>query len=102
LGSEWKSGQQFRPPPDWGSGFEFRGGPRAGGTRSGGARAGAQEQVFGGGGPCASAGSQREGRDHHARVDIDLEEAYGGATRTLELKRPDIKSDGTLEVKTHT
>ena len=23
LGSEWKSGQQFRPPPDWGSGFEF-------------------------------------------------------------------------------
>jgi curved DNA-binding protein len=29
LGSEWKSGQQFRPPPDWGSGFEFRGGARA-------------------------------------------------------------------------
>src|SRR5580704_3836819 len=25
LGSEWKSGQQFRPPPDWGSGFEFGG-----------------------------------------------------------------------------
>ena len=25
LGSEWKSGQQFRPPPDWGSGFEFAG-----------------------------------------------------------------------------
>src|ERR1700758_2598343 len=31
LGSEWKSGQQFRPPPDWGSGYEFSGGgPRAG------------------------------------------------------------------------
>src|SRR5256886_6625926 len=29
LGSEWQSGQQFRPPPDWGSGFEFRGGPRS-------------------------------------------------------------------------
>jgi curved DNA-binding protein len=38
LGSEWKSGQQFRPPPDWGSGFEFRGGPRQG---RGGARQGA-------------------------------------------------------------
>ena len=25
LGSEWRSGQQFRPPPDWGSGFEFSG-----------------------------------------------------------------------------
>src|SRR5499427_9823614 len=39
LGSDWKAGQPFRPPPDWGSGFEF-GGARPG--RSGaGARAGA-------------------------------------------------------------
>ena len=29
LGSDWRSGQDFRPPPDWGSGFEhsYRGGP---------------------------------------------------------------------------
>src|ERR1700719_3613961 len=38
LGSEWKTGQQFRPPPDWGSGFEFRGGPRRGRARQGGTR----------------------------------------------------------------
>src|SRR5580693_10253349 len=39
LGSEWKSGQQFRPPPDWGSGFEFKGGPRQGrASARGGAR----------------------------------------------------------------
>ena len=25
LGSDWKSGQQFRPPPDFGQGFEFSG-----------------------------------------------------------------------------
>src|SRR5215475_6055635 len=31
LGSEWKSGQPFRPPPEWASGFEFRGG-RPGGS----------------------------------------------------------------------
>src|SRR6516164_10436549 len=30
LGSQWKSGEQFRPPPDWASGFEFRGGGREG------------------------------------------------------------------------
>src|ERR1700744_1595290 len=42
LGSEWKSGQQFRPPPDWGSGFEFRGGP----SQRGGARGGAHAQEF--------------------------------------------------------
>src|SRR5437879_13911568 len=34
LGSEWKSGQQFRPPPDWGTGFEFAAaGRRARGSR---------------------------------------------------------------------
>src|ERR1700740_2933249 len=41
LGADWKAGQQFKPPPDWGSGFEFSGagrGPR--GPR--GARAGAR------------------------------------------------------------
>jgi curved DNA-binding protein len=120
LGSEWKSGEQFRPPPDWGSGFEFRGGPRQ--RRSSSARgAGRAEQfeeaegfsdffssLFGnrgfagaGGSPFGGAASHAA-RDHHARVDIDLEEAYAGTTRTLELKRPELKSDGTLDLKTHT
>src|ERR1700741_5636529 len=36
LGANWKAGEQFRPPPDWGSGFEFRGAPR--GARPGGGR----------------------------------------------------------------
>jgi curved DNA-binding protein len=123
LGSEWKTGEQFRPPPDWGGGFEFRGGPRRG--RAGaGARAGARQteefeeaegysdffsslfgaRGFSGGGgsnPFGGAGA-RAARDHHARVDIDLEEAYAGTVRTLELKRPDLKPDGTLDLKTHT
>src|ERR1700758_427010 len=43
LGSEWKQGQQFRPPPDWGSGFEFSGRPR---QRRGGARQGARMEEF--------------------------------------------------------
>jgi curved DNA-binding protein len=120
LGSEWKSGEQFRPPPDWGGGFEFRGGPRRSRTGSrGGAR---QAEDFeeaegfsdffsslfgnrgfsgGGGNPFAGA-TNRAARDHHARVDIDLEEAYAGTTRTLELKRPELKPDGTLDLKTHT
>src|SRR3954452_3719974 len=29
LGSNWKAGQDFRPPPDFGGGFEFRGRPGA-------------------------------------------------------------------------
>jgi curved DNA-binding protein len=118
LGSDWKSGQQFRPPPDWGSGFEFRGGPRQRSSAGGGARAEQFEEaegysdffssLFGGRGFAGGGGSPFGGaashaaRDHHARVDIDLEEAFAGTTRTLELKRPDLKPDGTLELKTHT
>ena len=29
MGSNWKAGQDFQPPPNWDAGFEFRGG-RAG------------------------------------------------------------------------
>jgi curved DNA-binding protein len=116
LGSEWKSGQQFRPPPDWASGFEFGGAPGAGAGRSSGrararrAQEGASEEegfsdffssLFGGGSPFRAAG-RRGGRDHHARVDLELEQAFHGATSTLELKRPELKSDGTLELRTHT
>jgi curved DNA-binding protein len=123
LGAEWKSGEQFRPPPDWASGFEFRGGPR-GGRQGAGARqrGGAAEDVFedegysdffsslfggaaGGAGPFASAGGgrrSRAGRDHHAGIEIDLEEAFAGTHRTLELKRPKLKPDGTLELEPHT
>ncbi len=108
LGSEWKSGQQFRPPPDWASGFEFSGGARPG---AGGAHGFDGEgfsdffsSLFGGASPFGGGARRtpRQGRDHHARIDIDLEEAFGGGTRTLELKRPDVKADGSLDVRAHT
>src|SRR6185312_4679735 len=61
LGSEWKSGQQFRPPPDWASGFEFSGGSRSRGT--GGAHVFEEEgfsdffsSLFGGASPFGAAG----------------------------------------------
>lgn len=106
LGSEWKSGESFRPPPDWGSGYEFSGGPRRRG-------AAAQEgefagegfsdffsSLFGGGSPFE--GAARGARDHHARVDIELEEAFRGATRTFELRRPQAQPDGSVSFRTQT
>jgi curved DNA-binding protein len=121
LGADWKSGQQFRPPPDWGGGYEFSGGPPPGGRRRGPQRPGngGQEEfaqgdfseffasLFGGGSPFGAAGSAqgaggRAARDHHARVDIELEEAFGGATRTLQLRRPETGADGRVELRNHT
>jgi len=122
LGSNWKAGQDFRPPPDFGGGFEFRGGP---GGRAGGGAQGAEfdasfsdffSSLFGGGGgPFAGEGgagfgaaggrrraSPRRGRDHHARIDIDLEEAYRGGTRTFDLQRPSLDDDGNLQTRKHT
>jgi len=113
LGSDWKSGQQFRPPPDWASGFEFSGGgsrPR-GAAGAGGGHVFEEEgfsdffsSLFGGASPFGATGRRQQqaaGRDHHARIDLDLEEAFGGGARTLELKRPELKPDGTLEVRSH-
>jgi curved DNA-binding protein len=120
LGSEWKSGQSFHPPPDWGSGFEFTGRPGGGGGGGGGGRryyagragggGNASEEdfseffssLFGGRSPFGAAAGRAGGRDHHARVDITLEEAYRGATRMLELKRPEMKPDGSVELHSHT
>jgi curved DNA-binding protein len=109
LGSDWKSGQQFRPPPDWASGFEFGGGSSR--ARGSGAHAFTEEgfsdffsSLFGGASPFGAGArrQQQSGRDHHARIDIELEEAFGGGTRTLDLKRPELKPDGTLELRSHT
>ncbi len=110
LGSNWQQGQQFRPPPDWASGFEFRGRPGPG--PGGGARAQDFDEggfsdffssLFGGGGfSQAGASRRRAGRDSHARIDIDLEEAYQGGTRTFELQRPEAAADGTVQLRNHT
>lgn len=113
LGSEWKSGEQFRPPPDWGSGFEFSGRPAGAGgpgRRGRGSPGGGFSQedhsdffssLFGGGSPFGAAG-MRGGRDHHARIDVDLEEAFRGTTRTLELQRPHVTAEGQVELRSHT
>jgi curved DNA-binding protein len=115
LGSDWKSGQPFRPPPDWGSDFEFHGRPagadasrRRAGARPGGGAFAEEDysdffsSLFCGGSPFAGARARAGGRDHHARIDITLEEAYAGTSRTLEVKRPEVKPDGSVELRSHT
>ena len=103
LGANWKAGQEFRPPPDWDQGFEFHGGGFTG--------ADAQqfsdffESLFGRGG--LGGGYTRQtyrefhgrGEDTYARVMIDIEDAYRGATRTLTIKHTELGSDGRPQLK---
>jgi curved DNA-binding protein len=98
LGTGWKAGQEFRPPPDWDQGFEFHGG----GFTAGDAEQFSDffESLFGrrGFGGSFARRTQREfharGEDTYARVLIDVEDAYRGATRTLTLKQTELGPDG--------
>ncbi len=101
LGNEWKSGQEFKPPPDWDAGFEFSGAPPHGTTHD---FSDFFENLFArtGRGP-RSAGPAHEfharGEDHHAKILIDLRDAFGGATRTISLRMPEIDPTGHVTLK---
>ncbi|MBD3670047.1 MAG: DnaJ domain-containing protein [Gammaproteobacteria bacterium] len=95
LGANWKEGQNFRPPPGWDSGFEFSGGFGGGGFSD------FFESLFGAGfggpGGAGFGGAQvHKGRDHHARIQISLEEAYAGGTRQVRLSVPQYDASGHL------
>ena len=90
LGSNWKAGQEFRPPPDWGTGFEFSGG----GADFSDFFETLFGREFGGRGRARAGGFSAKGQDHHARILIDLDDSYHGATRNISLRIPDVDSQG--------
>jgi curved DNA-binding protein len=109
LGSNWKAGQEFRPPPDWGREFHFRSGGGAGGGGDAGIFSDFFEQLFGGHGfefaggrGRAGATQGRRGEDIQQRVEISLEEAFAGTTRTLQLQGPEVDRTGRISNRTRT
>ncbi|BCX89786.1 curved DNA-binding protein [Methylomarinovum tepidoasis] len=92
FGAHWKEGQGFQPPPGWEEQFGFGGG----GYTEGGRTADFSEffeALFGGGGfrrGRARSGFRMRGEDLHAKVYIDLEDAYRGTTQTLTLSVPEV------------
>src|SRR5882672_9092779 len=103
LGANWKAGQEFRPPPDWDAGFEFSGGEFTGGDATD--FSDFFESLFGRGFGGARGGRgafQAQGQDRHAKVLIDLEDAYTGATRSISLRVPEIDAQGRVSTRDHT
>ena len=43
-----------------------------------------------------------QGENRHARVLIDLEDAYAGATRTITLRIPELDGEGRMSMREHT
>jgi len=103
LGSQWKAGQDFRPPPGWDAGFEF--------SESGWGRAedfgfsDFFEALYGRQAHSARAGRrspQFRGQDHHAKVLVDIEDSFNGATRSITLRMPEVTTDGHVVTRDRT
>ncbi len=99
LGSNWRAGQDFRPPPGAGaSHYEFHFGPEDAAEFSDffsslfgrEFHADAHEQP------------RRHGRDQSIRIGVDLEDAYRGGTRQVRLELPEMGADGRISTRTRT
>jgi curved DNA-binding protein len=89
----------FQPPPGYSSGFEFRPGSDTGDQDFADQQSAFFESIF---------GRQRQrtqqrrgpprtrGEDHHAKVTIDIEDAFRGATRSIRLRMPTHAASGEV------
>jgi curved DNA-binding protein len=112
LGTNWKANQEFRPPPDWNAGFEF--------SQQGFTDADASqfsdffESLFGRSFRAEQArrGTEAQGRrggaffhapgeDRYAKIMIDLEDSYTGATRAISLQVPEVDAQGHVSTREH-
>jgi len=102
LGANWKAQQDFHPPPGWDSGFEFHGAPPGGGGQHD--FSDFFESLFGhrtsAGG--AGGGFHMHGEDHHAKILIDLEDSFKGASRSISLQMPEVTPEGHVTTRSRT
>lgn len=108
LGRNYQPGQEFRPPPDWDAGFEFSShgyAPHEAADFSDffselfGHMSGARGSFY------TSARQphfQARGEDHHAKVMLDVEDAFTGATRQISLRAPRLDAQGRVVMDTRT
>lgn len=96
LGTGFRPGQDFSPPPDWA--HEFAGGFQG---EDLGAFSDFFESLFGAR-PRGAGTRARRGHDQHARLAVSLEDAVRGATREVQLQVPEIGPDGHVHSRTRT
>lgn len=102
LGQGPRSGEDFRPPPDWGAGFEFSGARGGVGGSDSAEYSDFFESLFGraaGGGRGPRRAADGRGEDHHAKILLDLEATLQGGSRTFSLRVPELDAEGHLVAK---
>ncbi|MFZ5521847.1 MAG: DnaJ C-terminal domain-containing protein [Pseudomonadota bacterium] len=111
IGQGRQSGESFTPPPDWDAGYEFSGrgfeGMDAhefsdffsslfGGMGGRGAGRGRGPRAH------RPASGPLRGEDHHAKVLLDLRDAWQGATRQVTLRAPQLDEQGRVQIQERT
>lgn len=96
LSRRHEAGRDFEPPPNWDAGFEFAGDGAQGedfseffaslfGRAARASRPGRHQRA---GGPAM------RGEDHHAKIEIDLHDAYHGGERAIALRTARVDDSG--------
>lgn len=98
LGSNWRAGQDFRPPPGGASHQEFHFSPEEAAEFSDFFSSIFGREFHTG----AHEPRRRRGTDQTVRIRIELEEAYRGGTRQIHLDVPEISADGRLSSRART
>lgn len=106
TGAHTQDGRDFRPPPNWDAGFEFSDlGGNGGGS---GVHSDFFEQLFGraarahrtqgpgSDGHGSNPHAAMRGSDHHAKIELDILDAYEGADRTIVLRSARLDEEGRV------
>jgi curved DNA-binding protein len=91
----------FQAPPNWDAGFDFQDDPAGPGDRSDFfeqlfRRAAHAHKRHGPADASADAQASLRGADHHARIELDLSDAYQGAERTVSLRSSRLDAAGRV------
>ncbi len=103
LGSGHRPGENFNPPPGWDAGFEYSGngenghrGPEDFSDFFANIFGNASRGTAGAGGRRGAGSPHMQGEDHHAKVVIDLADAYTGSTRAITLRAARLDDAGRV------
>ncbi|HNQ03134.1 MAG TPA: DnaJ C-terminal domain-containing protein [Thiobacillaceae bacterium] len=104
LGQGYHTGQEFRPPPGWDAGFEFSG--QGTSSRESADFSDFFAELFGHMGRSGlhgqHTGFHAQGQDHYAKVMLDVEDAFSGATRQISLRTPKTDAQGRVVLSSRT
>ncbi len=103
FGKDWQNGQDFKPPPNWDAGFEFKGAGYTGGSDHD--YSDFFESLFGrsnySGGSTGRRTFRMKGEDQHAKIVIRLADAFHGSRQNITLSRATVDENGRVTTQPH-